>query len=62
MCHFPLPQVVGHAKTCLILISGYMLMSDHAEGWALAKNIAGVTVGLLGVFAYSYYKVTLDRK
>lgn len=55
-------QVVGHAKTCLILISGYIMLPDNAQGWDLAKNVIGVLIGLLGVFAYSYYKVTLGTK
>lgn len=52
-------QVVGHAKTCLILIAGYLMLPDHATGWAMAKNVLGVIVGLLGVFSYSYFKLTI---
>ena len=54
-------QVVGHAKTCLILIAGYLFIPDSAQGWEFVKNISGVAVGLLGVFAYSYYKLKLGR-
>lgn len=56
-------QVVGHAKTCLILISGFVFAppSDTAEGLALIKNVFGVCVGLAGVFAYSYYKLQTGK-
>lgn len=55
-------QVVGHAKTCLILISGYLFVPESGHmGWELIKNVAGVSVGLLGVFSYSYFKVKLGN-
>ncbi len=50
-------QVVGHAKTCLILATGFFFMTDSTDTLALLKNLAGVAVGLLGVFAYSYFKL-----
>ena len=50
-------QVVGHAKTCLILATGFFFMTDASNTLALIKNLSGVVVGLLGVFAYSYFKI-----
>jgi solute carrier family 35 protein E3 len=50
-------QVVGHAKTCLILATGFFFMTDVSDTLQMLKNLMGVVIGLLGVFAYSYYKV-----
>ena len=53
-------NVVGHAKTCLILASGYFLVPGPVESIVqMFQHFAGVIVGLLGVFSYSYFKITL---
>jgi solute carrier family 35 protein E3 len=52
-------QVVGHVKTCFILIGGYLFFQTTANvsTTQLAKNIFGVGVAMLGVFAYTYFKL-----
>jgi solute carrier family 35 protein E3 len=56
-------QVVGHAKTCLILASGFVFVNDSFDlSWQQLKNLGGVGIGLLGVFAYSYYKLNENKK
>jgi len=51
-------QVVGHGKTCLILLSGYyMQISEGLPLTALYKNLIGVFVALSGVVLYSNLKI-----
>jgi hypothetical protein len=49
--------VVGHAKTCLVLVGGYMLfpakLSDTEQ---LMNNIMGVSVAMVGVILYGHLK------
>ena len=54
-------QVVGHAKTCLILLGGYLLMPVSPSTGQLFKNLLGVGIALAGVFWFSYLKVTEQK-
>lgn len=53
-------QVVGHAKTCLVLIGGYVLFPSHGRGkhgqQQLQNNIMGVSVAMVGVILYGHFK------
>ncbi len=51
-------QVVGHGKTILILGFGSVFSPSTASGEDLLKHAAGIAIALLGVFAYSYFKVS----
>jgi len=49
-------QVVGHAKTCLVLIGGYVFFPVAGNAQQLYNNIAGVTVAMFGVVLYGHLK------
>jgi len=50
-------QVVGHAKTCLVLIGGYALFSSGAgDSQKLMNNMMGVGVAMVGVILYGHIK------
>ena len=53
-------QVVGHAKTCLVLIGGYVLFPSHGNSkhqqQQLQNNIIGVSVAMVGVVLYGHFK------
>jgi len=50
-------QVVGHAKTCLVLAGGYMLFpAKLADTQQLYNNIMGVSVAMIGVILYGHLK------
>lgn len=50
-------QVVGHAKTCLVLVGGYVLFpSKLGDTQQLYNNIAGVSVAMVGVILYGHLK------
>jgi solute carrier family 35 protein E3 len=50
-------QVVGHAKTCLVLVGGYVLFpSKLADTQQLYNNIAGVSFAMVGVILYGHLK------
>lgn len=50
-------QVVGHAKTCLVLIGGYVMFPASAGNTQqLYNNVAGVSVAMLGVILYGHLK------
>lgn len=49
-------QVVGHGKTCLILVSGY-IMTPIANFDLFVKNVTGVMIAMLGVILYSNLKL-----
>ena len=53
-------QVVGHAKTCLILLGGFLLF-PLPSGAVLAKNLAGIALAFFGVVLYGDVKVKADR-
>ncbi|KAG1338966.1 UDP-xylose transporter 3 [Cocos nucifera] len=44
-------QVLGHLKTCLVLVFGYVLLHDPFS-W---RNIFGILVALVGMILYSYF-------
>lgn len=55
-------QVVGHAKTCLVLVGGYVLFpTKMADTQQLINNIAGVSVAMLGVILYGNLKHAAGR-
>ena len=50
-------QVVGHAKTCLVLIGGYVLFpSPNFDETQFYHNIAGVSIAMVGVILYGHVK------
>merc|ERR1712087_735063 len=50
-------QVVGHAKTCLVLIGGYIMFpSKTADLKQFYNNVAGVSVAMIGVILYGHIK------
>ena len=50
-------QVVGHTKTCLILLGGYMFFPTDASSEDFAKNLLGVGIAMAGVFWYTYLRL-----
>lgn len=50
-------QVVGHTKTCLILVGGYIVMTQLPPAMQMAKQLLGIVVALGGVGWYSYLKL-----
>eukprot|EP00499_Haloplacidia_sp_CaronLabIsolate_P005005 CAMPEP_0196771410 /NCGR_PEP_ID=MMETSP1104-20130614/1672_1 /TAXON_ID=33652 /ORGANISM="Cafeteria sp., Strain Caron Lab Isolate" /LENGTH=311 /DNA_ID=CAMNT_0042141529 /DNA_START=144 /DNA_END=1079 /DNA_ORIENTATION=+ len=50
-------QVVGHAKTCLILIFGFLLYPVAATKGQLLRNLAGIVIAMTGVIAYGRVKL-----
>ena len=52
-------QVVGHAKTCLILLGGFLFFPPNPppSSGQLAKNLVGIAVALVGVVFYSQLKI-----
>ena len=53
-------QVVGHLKTVLILIAGFVLFppKQEVDKTTLYKTIAGILISLFGIFLYTYFKLT----
>jgi len=51
-------QVVGHAKTCLVLIGGYVFFPAHGRRHQqqLYHNMMGVSVAMVGVIVYGHIK------
>ena len=50
-------QVVGHAKTCLVLVGGYVLFpSKLSDTTQLYNNIMGVSIAMVGVILYGHLK------
>lgn len=46
-------NVVGHFKTCCVLVLGFLIFSYPLD----VKNISGIIITLAGVFAYTKYKL-----
>ena len=44
-------QVLGHLKTCLVLLLGYTLLHDPFS----YRNIVGILVAMGGMVLYSYF-------
>lgn len=49
-------QVVGHAKTCLVLAGGYLLWPPQDTS-QLFNNVMGVSVAMLGCVLYGHIKM-----
>ena len=50
-------QVVGHLKTCLVLVGGYVLFTGkHIHKRQLQNNIIGVSVAMVGCVLYGHLK------
>merc|ERR1711988_331098 len=49
-------QVVGHAKTCLVLAGGYLFFPMTGTMQQLYNNIMGVSVAMVGVVLYGHVK------
>ena len=50
-------QVVGHLKTCLVLVGGYVLFTGkHIHKRQLQNNIVGVSVAMVGCVLYGHLK------
>jgi solute carrier family 35 protein E3 len=49
-------QVVGHTKTCLILLLGFILFPINMPSSTFLKNIGGIVVAVVGVVAYGHFK------
>ena len=50
-------QVVGHAKTCLVLAGGYLMFPAKETGMdQLRSNVTGVCVAMVGVVLYGHIK------
>ena len=48
-------QVVGHLKTCLVLVGGYVLFTGkHIHKRQLQNNIVGVSVAMVGCVLYGH--------
>eukprot|EP00735_Rhodelphis_limneticus_P012375 TRINITY_DN5628_c0_g1::TRINITY_DN5628_c0_g1_i1::g.12056::m.12056 TRINITY_DN5628_c0_g1::TRINITY_DN5628_c0_g1_i1::g.12056 ORF type:complete len:314 (+),score=44.62,sp/F4IHS9/UXT1_ARATH/39.10/7e-60,TPT/PF03151.11/4.1e+02,TPT/PF03151.11/2.5e-22,EamA/PF00892.15/64,EamA/PF00892.15/72,EamA/PF00892.15/8.2e-05,UAA/PF08449.6/0.0045,EmrE/PF13536.1/5.7e+02,EmrE/PF13536.1/9.7,EmrE/PF13536.1/0.015 TRINITY_DN5628_c0_g1_i1:126-1067(+) len=47
-------QVVGHLKTCVILILGFFCFGEEI----VLRNVAGIIVALSGMILYSYVKLS----
>ena len=59
-------QVVGHLKTCLVLVGGYVLFPSHGTGkrqqQQLVKNVIGVSIAMVGVILYGHLKHASGQK
>ena len=51
-------QVVGHGKTILILMFGFLFYPSTASTQDVVLQLVGVAAALLGVFVYSYLKLS----
>ncbi|KAL0480318.1 hypothetical protein AKO1_007124 [Acrasis kona] len=49
-------QVVGHTKTCLILVLGFLLFPINTPTPTLIKNIFGISTAVVGVVLYGHFK------
>jgi len=48
-------QVIGHAKTCLILVTGYLFFPPVNQSTSqLVKNVLGIFVAMIGVVLYGH--------
>ena len=56
-------QVVGHFKTVLLLVLGYIFFPSHFESTSqLVRAIAGIILALFGVFMYTVVKLRIAKK
>lgn len=49
-------QVVGHVKTCLVIVLGMLMFPIRQSNTQLLKNVVGICVAMLGTIAYSHFK------
>jgi len=49
-------QVVGHAKTCLVLTGGFIMYPVN-DSRQLMKNLVGIAIAMIGVIVYSEVKM-----
>jgi len=49
-------QVVGHAKTCLILLGGFLFFSTGGSSDQFFYNMLGVSIAMVGVVLYGHLK------
>jgi len=50
-------QVVGHAKTCLVLVGGYLMFPAKVTNMQqLYNNLLGVSIAMVGVILYGHLK------
>jgi hypothetical protein len=51
-------QVIGHAKTCLVLAAGFVLFPSHGkhQHQQLLNQILGMSVAMAGVVLYGHLK------
>jgi len=54
-------QVVGHAKTCLVIAWGYVLKPRDIFNMEEGKNLCGITIAVVGMILYGHIKV-IDSK
>ena len=56
-------QVVGHVKTVLILITGLLFFPPEQEVdiRQTIKTIIGIIISLIGIFMYTYFKLTAPK-
>jgi len=56
-------QVVGHFKTVLLLVLGYVFFPSKWESKSqMIRAISGIIVALIGVFSYSKVKMNASKK
>ena len=56
-------QVVGHAKTVLLLVFGYIMFPSQWESTAqMVRAVVGIVVALIGVFWYSKVRLDLQKQ
>merc|ERR1712070_12611 len=49
-------QVVGHAKTCLVLLGGFLFFSTGGSSDQFFYNMLGVSIAMVGVVLYGHLK------
>lgn len=56
-------QVVGHAKTVLLLIFGYIFFPSKWESVSqMVRALGGIVIALVGVFMYTKVRLDLQKK
>ena len=56
-------QVVGHAKTVLLLIFGYIFFPSKWENtFQMIRALSGIIIALIGVFMYTKVKIDINKR
>jgi len=55
-------QVVGHAKTCLIILSGLLLYPIDAMDIVAMNNLFGTMIAIVGMILYGHIKVVDNKR